>query len=104
MSVPFYQDIAHAAVSVLKKVDNQHLQMVAHHELTKKFPHVAEELIGEHFDFAARFLERACFYAGKVRDEKFPEDKAMERLKAEFPNMIEGDYFTAMAHGYFVSR
>ena len=72
--------------------------------MKKDFPAIAEELIDEHLDFAARLLERACYYAEKVRDQKFPEDKALARLKEEFPGAVAGDYLTAMSHGYFVTR
>jgi hypothetical protein len=104
MSAPLDQTLAHSALSLLKKVDNRHLQAVARQEMKKEFPHVAEELLDEHLDFAARLLERACFYAEKVRDQNFPEEKAMARLKAELPGMIEKDYLTAMSHGYFYTR
>jgi hypothetical protein len=104
MSVPFDQTLAHNALSLLKKVDNRHLQSVARQEMKKEFPCVAEELLDEHLEFAARLLECACFYAEKVRDERFPEEKAISRLKEEFPGMVESDYLTAMSHGYFYTR
>ena len=104
MSAPFDQSLAHSALSLLKKVDNRRLQSVARQELKKEYPSISEELIDEHLDFAAKLLERACYYTEKIRDHRFPEETALARLKEEFPGMIERDYLTSLSHGYFVTR